>query len=915
MSKKKKPSPKQTKQSVQKPQTKASKDDSAPQKASVDAPKKKEAQAKPAQPQSASAKSTESAPAKVSKTDTSKPKSEASAASASKAEVKPASKTKTEANSEPKTEVKPKPTPETKPSAKPEAKKTEQVSKQSGGKGKGKKKNKGSKPTEAVEAPSLEETEAEGETFVEMSDAAEPASADSPEAAQSVSASEVTDAGGGRKVPKTLVDDEVASEPGTDSSEGDAPIVENDSVDVEAPAAHGEAPRKLAKTMLEVDIGNLAEAAAKATGTQHEIPQPRERKIAKTLMEMDTTGLRDAVESSSKAIEDEIAAAIKEAETADVEVPPSNAAVNKKVSTDRPIAKTLLDVRAEDLFELVAAVESEKEESEQSTIEASTEISTGVESDPSGEPVVVERSAPPEARKVPKTLLESDSPDISKIVAQANEIASGQITDDSEAAAPEKPQAPGTNEVSIEDLSEFAKALKDDKPMSAPTPRVERLRKTMMNIRKHGLASSSSLPKARAPKESIQTSGIHGQVSLADLQSEEADVGSSGASSESEPMLSDTPSFSMDAKQTPLRVSRSLHTMDNLSIDPAGAPEVETFDKTVEAPLPAFESIDATPGEMSDDSALVQNKHTGTVEISQDPHAAGSVFDGVTTVWPQDQEHQEQQTDTDEASQPGMRKPERFVARTMIDMDFLKDSLSASVQRAEEKMAESIAQKLSEPQKQLLTQDDYKLAKTGCPFAWGENPDNPKDRVKYCTECNAQVYNFSGFDMAEAQSLIFKRENRTNAPLFKREDGKFMTVDCPIASKKKKDNQMLIGGAALILILLIIMVVASFLSPQPPPAPPATSDQPADFSSPPDSPPTDAGTTTGAPPSSGSDPAGGVEKSSRPGAYHYVRGKGVVQQNPVIVKPQEPTDNTIPGTTSGFDEGGQFWKYQDQGNN
>ncbi len=146
-------------------------------------------------------------------------------------------------------------------------------------------------------------------------------------------------------------------------------------------------------------------------------------------------------------------------------------------------------------------------------------------------------------------------------------------------------------------------------------------------------------------------------------------------------------------------------------------------------------------------------------------------------------------------------------------MDFLKESLSVSVSRAEEKLAESIAQKASEPPKQVLTSDDYKLAKPKCPFVWADG-DMTKDRVRYCTECSSQVYNFAGFDMAEAQSLIFKRENRENAPLYKREDGKFMTNDCPIAVKKStRTRPCSLAVPALALILLVVMMVASFLSP------------------------------------------------------------------------------------------------------
>lgn len=881
MSKKKKPSPK-TKQSVQKPQAKSNKDDSAPQKAAVEASKKKEQPTKPAQTE---------------------PKVEKASAKNEQSGAKPVqSAPKAEATAAPKAQPKaPEP-------PKPEAKKTGQADKQVSAKTKGKKKTKVAKqpvaPEEVAPEVAPEVTVTEQKAEVQKAEEREPEAIDKTVEISTPAASETsTSEGSKRKVAKTLVDEE--SEPGKEISEGaesaaDAPQTGiEDTIPPADAAVIRDAERKVAKTMLEMNISDLAQAAAQATGTQKASPPENPRKVAKTMLEMDTTGLRDSVEMSSRAIEDEIAAAIKEAETpetaesaqADESVqdftPEPNVADAKPSSgtksSERPIAKTLLDVRAEDLFELVASMDTQ---AESETIE------------PAAEPVEADTPAPPAPaapRKVAKTMLESDSPDIGKLIAEANAASLQDVE-------PEPAKRRGTDDVSIEDLSEFAQALKEDKPMSPPSQRVEKLRKTMMNIRKHGLETTSSYPSVRAPRESIEASSIES-------------TGETAAA----------PEFNMDAKQAPLRVSRSLNTMESLDqISPVAEETIDisaedTIDRTVEAPLPDFEG---------DANALT--KRTGTVEMNVDPHDHSAMephadtparvteegFQGVTTVWPHDQEQQDIERRTEEGAKSAGRKPERFVARTMLDMDFLKDSLSASVQRAEEKMAESIAQKLAEPAKQLLTQDDYKLAKVGCPFVWSDGADNPKDRVKYCTECSAQVYNFAGFDMAEAQSLIFKRENRTNAPLYKREDGKFMTTDCPIASKKKKDNQMLIGGAALVLILLVIMVVASFLSPQPPPAPPATSDQPpAATDQPPATvtPPSASNTKTGGQ-SSGTGTSATGGDSSKPGAYHYVRGKGVVQE-PVIVKPQEPVDNTIPGTTSGFDEGGQFWKYTDQGNN
>ncbi len=60
-------------------------------------------------------------------------------------------------------------------------------------------------------------------------------------------------------------------------------------------------------------------------------------------------------------------------------------------------------------------------------------------------------------------------------------------------------------------------------------------------------------------------------------------------------------------------------------------------------------------------------------------------------------------------------------------------------------------------------------------------------------------------DLPEAEELIFKREERRNAALFKRADGKFMTKDCPVAVKKKYGMIMMIAGGILVLAILARM--------------------------------------------------------------------------------------------------------------
>lgn len=728
---------------------------------------------------------------------------------------------------------------------------------------------------------------------------------------------------------------ESSTEPAQAVQEAPVPATSpNEQVQEKPPSAAGEQPRKVAKTLIdeeitlppqgsplhEADIASLKEAAAKATGIA---PKPDEppRKVAKTLMEIDQDSLRnaieassrateneiaaarlrDAVEASARAIEDEIAAAIAESQAPENPGAVASSAAQEPVSkpsvpksADRKIAKTMLDFKAEEFFELAdfgtdSASGAGLANPTASADPATPTTPTSSEAKPSASP------PGPQPRKVAKTMLEVDVANINAMVEQASAAtqsqnastesaaqASQRIPAEAFADATHEPRdlSAGYDDVSMDDLNEFAQALRDNTAMSPPGSRAERLKKTFMGIRKRGLSSSPSMPGVSFTTENAIPNSAESVA--------------------------------------PLQVSRSLHPLDNFSFDnlcpsddvsPSGSqsesmpPEHDVLADSI--PSVQSEQSEYAEWHESQDQGSAGNKSTGTVELSQNPHdSEAGAFKGETTVWPDEQEKR------DAEARQGSVKPERFIPKTMLDMDFLKESLSASVSRAEERLAESIAQKQSEPPKQVLTADDYKMATPNCPFVWSENPDNPKERVKYCTNCNAQVYNLSGFDMTETQSLIFKRENRSNAPLYKREDGKFMTSDCPIALKKKKDKQMLIGGAALVLVLLIIMVVASFMAPQPPQAPAPTATDSSTSSD------TATSSTTGESTNDVSD-SGKTGVVDPPGTFHYKKGKVTKEPDtsaPAVTVPQD-SPPTVPGTNSGYDEGGQFWQYSDKGNN
>ena len=230
----------------------------------------------------------------------------------------------------------------------------------------------------------------------------------------------------------------------------------------------------------------------------------------------------------------------------------------------------------------------------------------------------------------------------------------------------------------------------------------------------------------------------------------------------------------------PLRVARSPHPLDNFSFD---------------------ELCPADNDESAPDITQEESSAEASGESSAQKDSPKGPFKGPTNKV---------------AAPPRARKSERYVPKTMLDHNLILQNLSVSVAKSQEKLAQKVAEKQAEPPKPCIAIENFKMAQKSCPFTWGEF-DAPKEKVRYCDKCNTQVYNFAGMDLPEAEELIFKREERRNAPLFKRADGKFMTKDCPVALKKKQGIAMMIAGG--VLVLAIIAVVSMLMPPAPPPKP------------------------------------------------------------------------------------------------
>src|SRR5262245_9088737 len=86
-----------------------------------------------------------------------------------------------------------------------------------------------------------------------------------------------------------------------------------------------------------------------------------------------------------------------------------------------------------------------------------------------------------------------------------------------------------------------------------------------------------------------------------------------------------------------------------------------------------------------------------------------------------------------------------------------------------------------------------------CPMAWDDMAGD--DRIRFCSQCNLNVYNISAMAKLEAESFIANTEGRICAKFYRRADGTILTQDCPVglrALRKKVSRATATAFSALI---------------------------------------------------------------------------------------------------------------------
>jgi hypothetical protein len=102
--------------------------------------------------------------------------------------------------------------------------------------------------------------------------------------------------------------------------------------------------------------------------------------------------------------------------------------------------------------------------------------------------------------------------------------------------------------------------------------------------------------------------------------------------------------------------------------------------------------------------------------------------------------------------------------------------------------------------------DHVKIA-APCPADWDQMFSFEDERVRFCSQCNLNVYNLSGMNRQEAEALITKTEGRLCVRFYRKADGSVLTQNCPVGLKAIKRR---VAWVARVVLGMVLSVVSGF---------------------------------------------------------------------------------------------------------
>lgn len=106
-----------------------------------------------------------------------------------------------------------------------------------------------------------------------------------------------------------------------------------------------------------------------------------------------------------------------------------------------------------------------------------------------------------------------------------------------------------------------------------------------------------------------------------------------------------------------------------------------------------------------------------------------------------------------------------------------------------------------------------------CLADWDQMFSFEGERVRFCSQCNLNVYNLSGMTRGEAEALINRTEGRLCVRFYRRSDGTVLTQNCPVglrAIKRRVEwmGQLLLGMMLGLLACIGLKKLADTVRPK-----------------------------------------------------------------------------------------------------
>jgi hypothetical protein len=150
--------------------------------------------------------------------------------------------------------------------------------------------------------------------------------------------------------------------------------------------------------------------------------------------------------------------------------------------------------------------------------------------------------------------------------------------------------------------------------------------------------------------------------------------------------------------------------------------------------------------------------------------------------------------------------------------DVLREKLAEATRRAEalrvaspdraaleRELADLDARLAQKKNRRLSLLDGLRIA-SPCNASWDAMTGD--DRVRFCGECQKNVYNLSAMTREEAEALLAEREETPCVRFYQRADGTVITSDCPVGVRRRRRRNVLAAAGTSALAAVSTLAIS-----------------------------------------------------------------------------------------------------------